>query len=286
MESKQAEKLAAFLAGEEAGESATSAEAEQEQSATERDTSIPMVANVAYESVTQDQAVVPAREAGLPGEVATTAVPAVAVGYVHEGTPRTSEAAMRPPSLTATNPALAQVLPPPPMEIASPAPGDPTPQHPPHVLAGATLDAHLASPTASHVSGSSAGSPRTYHSIFQAPPTQAAPPQPINPAYIQPGYGAGGGYYQYPTAPPPVYGAPPPTYGAPPPAYGAPPPNYGKQVSQQSSSSSGSSWGVVEVPVPFYHMQDPAEYYRQPAQGGSESLSNRRPCGVYPLDPV
>lgn len=141
-------------------------------------------------------------------------------------------------SLTATNPDLAQVLPP--VYEAPPTTGVAPPTQ------------HLTPDTLSPSTPMS--SVRTYQSIFSGPASPAQTPQtpppnysgippPTNPYYRSSG-GQGAQYPGYYTPGPPPQGYAPTPYGP------------GQYVSQTSTASSGS-WGSVELPAPSFHMAPP-----------------------------
>ena len=149
-------------------------------------------------------------------------------------------------SVTATNPALAQVLPPPYDGFPAPASSEaPTTsrEFPPTQLLGTGL----LSPTGD---AQVQGSVRTYQSIFSAPTSLTQTPQtpppnfppPVNPYYSS----ARGQVAQYGGYTPPAMAAQ--GYTVQP--YSSP----GQYVSQ---SSTASSWGSVELPPPTYHMASP-----------------------------
>ena len=153
-------------------------------------------------------------------------------------------------SVTATNPALAQVLPPLyegfPAPASSEAPATSRDVPPTTGMAPLTqlLGAGLLSPAGD---AQVQGSMRTYQSIFSAPTSLTQTPQtppsnyppPVNPYYSS----AGGQGSQYGGYTPPAMAAQ---------GYTVQP--YSPPGQYTSQSSTASSWGSVELPPPTYHM--------------------------------
>ena len=254
-EKEEAEKIAAFLAGDggvvveggvvsgergvvsQQGEADVvkdsssvvagmeSAHGESEQGSVD----VPMVKNAAYEQISLQK----------PPQQTTSDQQVQATGSTGQFSDRPADAGVSPsftrsddPSLTATNPDLARVLPPvyaPPYE--APPPSAPPPQW-------------QQSPTHLGTDLSPQSNQKVYHSIF-------APPAELAPAHVQPGYnptpnmgsappiyaagmssGGAAGYYQPPVAP---------GYGAPPVGY-QPHSHYAQQYSDAGSAVTGSSF--------------------------------------------
>ena len=235
---------------------------EQEPSAVEVEPSFARMTIGDAPEQRQDEPVSP--EGGLTGESSVSApVPETDQVAPTVGISDASSESTERTELTATDPNLAQVLPPAyePPRVLPPAYEPPQVQH---TVQAEPQSIPVSSSTLSQTSSHSASSPitptsvRTYDSMFQSPYTQPqSPPQVQQQQYYQqprPYMAAAaamapyGSYYTH-LPPPTQYGPPPGQYAPPPGQYAPPPGQYATQPQQP-----GGSWGTAVMPPPTYHM--------------------------------